>query len=316
VSGAQGPKQKAAINLVEGATGLAQAGLFGKKAQEHMTQTSPELDKAKAQASMIKGLSELEGDKTTADWAKRASQLAIDSGDQATGLKFMMEADKRAKAETKAAAGAQLAEEEQRRKLFSALPSDQQLATIAANPEAAEFFAQVNPEQAAEMSAGAKRSLESKWLKEEKATRDLMSVKTTASNNVTQKQTAQMLGTLGFGGHSHEKWGWLGKDQPKKFDDMAVAFDHQATDIVDTAASKGGGGVRLNKPDLFRRFKEVALEQGVISLDNDGSVNDVDMERTGEVWDSIKAEVTGQQAEQPTQRSPQTSRRVIKFQGN
>jgi len=316
VSGAQSKKDKAGLGLVEGLQGLGQAGAFGKTVKEHLTPTSPELDKAKAQAELVKGLGSLEGDRTSADWARRAAALAKESGDDATGLKFLIEADTRSKAETKAQAKVAAAEDENRRKLYSALPSDLQLATVAADPEAAEFFAQVDKGQAAEIQAAAKRSLETKLLKEEKALSDLTAVKTTASNNVTADQTSKLLTGTGFGGHSFEKWGFLGKDQPEKFAEFNVAIDQQLLDLMDTAASKSGGGVRLNKHELVELFKQKATNEGVIDVDENGDVNNVDMTRIGDVFKSIEAEVIGQPAEQTPQRSQQTGRRVIKFKGN
>ena len=319
VSGAETRKERASVNVVEGLGGLAQAGVFGDKIKAKATPTSPELDKAKAQAGLVKGLGELEGDRTSADWARRAAALAKESGDEATGLKFLIEADTRAKAETKAQAQAQVAEDENRRKLYGELPTDLQLATVAANPEAAEFFAQVDEGQAAEIQAAAKRSLETKLLKEEKSLSDLMTVKTTASNNVTLKQTTDLLSGAGFGGFSFEKYGLipaLGRNQPEKFNEFATAMDQQILDLMDTAASKRGGGVRLNKHELVELFKEKATNEGVIDVDAKGDVNNVDMTRIGDIFKSIEAEVIGQPAEQTPQRSPQTSRRVIKYKGN
>jgi len=316
VSGAGTRKEKAAGNLVEGLTGLAQSGAFGKTIADKTQVRSPELDKARAQAELVKGLGSLEGDRTSADWARRAAALAKDSGDEATGLKFLIEADTRAKAETKAQAQVQVAEDENRRKLYGELPTDLQLATVAANPEAAEFFAQVDKGQAAEIQAAAKRSLETKLLKEEKSLSDLMTVKTTASNNVTQGQTSQLLAGSGFGGHSFEKWGILGKNQPEKFEEFATAIDQQVLDLMDTAASKRGGGVRLNKHELVGLFKEKATNEGVITVDANGDVSNVDSTRIGDIFKAIEAEVIGQPAEPTTQRSPQTSRRVIPYKGN
>lgn len=316
LEGAGSRKEKAAVNLVQGLQGLGQAGAFGKTVQGHLEQSSPELDKAKAQAVMVKGLSQLEGDKTSADWARRASKLAVDSGDSATGLKFMMEADKRVKTEAAGVAKQQLADDDNRRKLYQAMPEDLQLATVAADPAAAEFFAQVNPSQAGEIQATAKRSLETKLLKEQKSLQDLMSVKTTASNNVTAGQTEKLLSAAGFGGFSFEKWGF--KDQPHKFTEFAIAIDQQVLDLMDTAASKQGGGVRLNKHGLVNQFVKLASADGTIELDNDGTINNVKMDQVGNIFKQIEAGLAGQGTGQaaPQSRSQQTGRRVIPYKGN
>jgi len=301
-------REKAAGNLVEGLTGLAQSGVFGEKAADFTKVRSPELDAAQSQADLLSGISNIEADKTSADFAFQAAKLARDAGDDKTALNLLMEGDKRRKAEQASVAKQELAAIEGDRKQFSAMPEDLKLAAIAKDPARAARMLGVDAAVATEIADVATKTLKTRQLKNEKAINDLRPVKTTKSSKTDVDQTMGLLDAEGIGGHTFE--GWFGKDDSEAFRNFATTMDQQSTAVIDAAA---GNGIRLTKQQVIADAMNKAREAGGLTQVSPTDVTDINSAVLNEIFNQQINELAGAPAREATKPAAPSKRRRVKL---
>ena len=229
-----------ARDLVAGMTGLAQAGAFGETAQEHMgVENEPELVEAKANAALVKSIQELEGDPSSADFAKRAAVLAKDAGRPDLALRFTNAFGTRTKAEAAATAATALAQSKEERAKFSALPTSAQEEIVGLQPQFLVDTLGMSSEEAAQVSAQVAERNEFQRQKLKKSLEDVNKATTTKTTNADVNQIKATLSMFGVTGSS---FGF--GDNTEEFDGFATPIAAEVQRRMDVLKDRGDRGDR------------------------------------------------------------------------
>ena len=159
-----------AVGVVGGEhLGAALAGAFGMKQP-----VSPEMEAANKQAELIEQINMIEGDPTSADYAKQAAKLAMDAGNQQAAYGFIQTAGERTKAEGQLAIKSKLAAQKVDAENFSRIPASMKMELFASGDDAAYNMVNIpeGPERQA-MMAKATEQIENELLRVKASVRDV-----------------------------------------------------------------------------------------------------------------------------------------------
>jgi len=284
--------------------GAAAARMFGMAPAE-----SPEIAAAKQQAALLEQLNGIEGDTSSAEWARQAGAKALEMGDQRTAYSFAQEAGNRAKAEAAAEQKALATEQDNFNKQWRGAPTVVQLQSLESkDPRVYASLGMTDPDQIEEMSQSAAAEIESNRIKQKHAADKIRNGLDTSLTGTDLKATEAGLTGLGY------QYGDVGSE---KDEDIAIRSGitalvaGEAANLMAKARQTGG---TLSQNDANRMAVESLVQSGQLKQEVTGPKSAWNFfgpdEGTKVLSIGVQAAPTQPQAA-ATQASPAATRRIV-----
>jgi hypothetical protein len=248
-----------ALSVVGGEKiGSALAGAFGME-----TPDSPEVAAARSQAKLLENINLIEGDTSSADYAKQAARLAMEAGDQATAFQFAQEAGTREKAETALAVKTEDARVKTLAENFGRQPNSMKLNLLAGGNE--DVYTALNipagPEREA-LKVSAQEQVESQLIRNKAAASKVRRTLDTSVNSTDITSTLAWMDSANIGAEE----GVLTTAEDLESTQKAIAM-RIAADAKELMVQSQESGDTLSQSDANEQAATGLIDSGAFEVD-------------------------------------------------